>query len=456
VGEDGVLNINILQGVLTTGSYDLKALWEKNGGRTLMSSTRSNIFGITEAEANLSYETINVVSYVENYGRDGLSAYELAVMRGLSRGLSEVEWLQSFSSGGEGMSAVFDQDMPIGGTMLGSELLNIVEENPTHEFLQFLSEDKKYIRSGTPFQALFKALLYKAVEAEQPENVSHSEGVVNHNIGNLTISNLGNPSVGDEVAFTVIYSSKNPTITESAIEGMEYGYSKNAELTDKLEDDACYSGHTVERSSEMPSIEVTHNGTVLSKGVDGKYKFTALDGNNTIVARTTEHPYSVQFPAISAWPLDSEGNIAKEYVDGVHIAEIIVDTLGGTEITKEASVTAVVPSYVVYDGVYTMLSTNGTPNNEKNADGSAKYFTINLPYGVAPGDPVDALIPLGSNINSVKAYMFDTNEGYKPTTPEWVIEAENETYNGYTYNRYRCTNYDSMPAAQYFITINTN
>jgi hypothetical protein len=93
-----ILEMTIPENTLAYGAYDLKAIWKKNDGRTLMMSMRSNIFGIAaDEEAPVRYEEIRVVSYVESYGRDGLSAYELAVMRGVISGISEVKWLEAMS-----------------------------------------------------------------------------------------------------------------------------------------------------------------------------------------------------------------------------------------------------------------------------------------------------------------------------------------------------------------------
>lgn len=94
------LEIDIEPNMLDMGSYDLKAIWEKNGARNTLTSVRSGVFSITDnaREARVKEEVINIVSYVESYGRDGMSSYETAVMRGVSEGISsEVEWVRSVS-----------------------------------------------------------------------------------------------------------------------------------------------------------------------------------------------------------------------------------------------------------------------------------------------------------------------------------------------------------------------
>ena len=90
-----VLEIDIPAGKLIEGAYDIKAIWEKNGGRNILTSSRCGIFGITDSteEAPVKDEEIKIASFVESYGRDGMSAYEIAVMRGITE-LSEKDWLQ--------------------------------------------------------------------------------------------------------------------------------------------------------------------------------------------------------------------------------------------------------------------------------------------------------------------------------------------------------------------------
>ena len=91
-----VLKMTISEGKLGVGAYGIKAVWTKNDGRDLLTSMRSGVFGITDsdAEASATDEEIRLVSSVESYGRDGMSAFETAVMRNLNNGISsEVEWV---------------------------------------------------------------------------------------------------------------------------------------------------------------------------------------------------------------------------------------------------------------------------------------------------------------------------------------------------------------------------
>jgi len=91
-----VLKMTISAGTLGVGAYGIKAVWTKNEGRDLLTSMRSGVFGITDsdAEASVVDEEIRLVSSVESYGRDGMSAFETAVMRNLNNGISsEVEWV---------------------------------------------------------------------------------------------------------------------------------------------------------------------------------------------------------------------------------------------------------------------------------------------------------------------------------------------------------------------------
>lgn len=96
-----VLELNIDAGRLGVGAYDLKAIWKKNEGRDVLTSMRSGIFGITDNrdEAPIQDEEVRIVSYVDSYGRDGMSAYETAVFRGLNDGsISEKEWIEGLEA----------------------------------------------------------------------------------------------------------------------------------------------------------------------------------------------------------------------------------------------------------------------------------------------------------------------------------------------------------------------
>ena len=94
---------------LPPGEYGVKAIWVKDGtgGRCLNELLACNkrcvsevfsIFGISDspyADANTRGSvTIRIRSAVATYGYDGLSAYERAVMLGLTN-MSEREWLIS-------------------------------------------------------------------------------------------------------------------------------------------------------------------------------------------------------------------------------------------------------------------------------------------------------------------------------------------------------------------------
>lgn len=314
-----VLEIYIPQGSLTTGAYDLKAIWEKNGGRTLMSSTRSNIFGITEAEeANPKDEVIQIVSYVESYGRDGLSAFEIAVMRGMNRGYnSEKDWLNMlYASGGEGGggAAILGTEITIGGTALGDDLLNREDELEGH-----LKGNK--LDSETPLNLLFKALLYKAKEVLMPD-VKMEEGGIEMPKGNITLS--FSPESGarpkDKVTVAVTYNpptDEEINRTPSHIYGMEWGYAEKEDGSGKHEGE-----NDKEIFSKLPDVgERTENGVVSIK-VNGSdmfrerenvYTFNPVaDSNNSIVVEYDAGRVHYTIEEIHVWPLNSAGNVYSE------------------------------------------------------------------------------------------------------------------------------------------------
>lgn len=101
--DRGTLMIDIPEG-LEPGLYSLEAIWVKNAGhpgrhdRDLCRSMKQDLFAITEFEeeaTNLPEGTVvlRAKSSTATYGYDGLSSYELAVLRGEWNG-TEGEWLK--------------------------------------------------------------------------------------------------------------------------------------------------------------------------------------------------------------------------------------------------------------------------------------------------------------------------------------------------------------------------
>ena len=101
--ERGTLMIDIPEG-LEPGLYSLEAIWVKNAGHPgrhdcdLCRSMKQDLFAITEFEeeaTNLPEGTVvlKAKSSTATYGYDGLSSYELAVLRGEWNG-TEGEWLK--------------------------------------------------------------------------------------------------------------------------------------------------------------------------------------------------------------------------------------------------------------------------------------------------------------------------------------------------------------------------
>ncbi len=115
--EDGTLKMELPQG-LPEGSYDIEAIWTKNHDRpfdnySISRTRKDDLFSITEYEEEATTVgdgavVLKVRSSVATYGYDGLSAYEIAVLRGDFYG-TEGEWLELImKNGGTGGDGVFD------------------------------------------------------------------------------------------------------------------------------------------------------------------------------------------------------------------------------------------------------------------------------------------------------------------------------------------------------------
>lgn len=99
--KDGILKMEIPQG-LPEGTYSIEAIWIKNRGipdnRNICKSRKDNLFSITEFEREATnigegVVVLKVKTSTATYGYDGLSSYELAVLRGDWNG-TEGEWLK--------------------------------------------------------------------------------------------------------------------------------------------------------------------------------------------------------------------------------------------------------------------------------------------------------------------------------------------------------------------------
>lgn len=333
--EGGVLTMTIAQGSLASGSYDLKAIWEINGGRTLMSSTRSNIFGITENEAPERTEVINIVSYVESYGRDGLSAFEIAVLRDLHRGCtSEAEWIESLYVGGEGGGSgicTLGIAIPIGGTELGDELLDNEEVKP------YVSNNT--LIKDTPLNVLFKALLYRAVEIQVPENVETHDGFVTVADGQLVITTseyIGKRPNGYVEVYIDYRNDNQPVGTPHSVTGLEYGYATDAAGLNKVvgEDSSEAIGEDPEilpRSGNSVTLVTVDNGAAVTFE-NGAYRFSPKVGNNIIRVEYNQGAIRYTIEELHVWPLNSAENVYSE--DGVKLdavdAEIECKVINGS------------------------------------------------------------------------------------------------------------------------------
>lgn len=82
---------------LPPGVYGVKALWCKDWFKRSKSEVEK-VFAITDVEGDATPVdgasfTIHIKSYVASYGYDGLSAYELALLKGVTTAATEEEWL---------------------------------------------------------------------------------------------------------------------------------------------------------------------------------------------------------------------------------------------------------------------------------------------------------------------------------------------------------------------------
>lgn len=112
VGGYNEIHLSVESSTLSTGVYDLKAVWVKNknsipdvvNNQFMSVSRRGGVFSVTDNPGETTPipvdGAIKLMSYVESYGRDGMSAYEIAVFRGLDFEGSEKEWIENIVSGG--------------------------------------------------------------------------------------------------------------------------------------------------------------------------------------------------------------------------------------------------------------------------------------------------------------------------------------------------------------------
>ncbi len=98
--DAGTLTLQIPEG-LATGVYSLLAIWTKNEGRSLQRAIADDVLAVSEfaneatnGDGTTDATPLNVKSSAGTFGYDGLSAYELAVLKGMTV-KSEDEWVRS-------------------------------------------------------------------------------------------------------------------------------------------------------------------------------------------------------------------------------------------------------------------------------------------------------------------------------------------------------------------------
>lgn len=98
------LRMTIPTGYISTGVYDLKVIWLKDAMKDKPVyrnvSVKREVFALTDEASEVTYDgdTIKIATGVESCGRDGLSAYEIAVFRGFAKESSEKEWVESLDN----------------------------------------------------------------------------------------------------------------------------------------------------------------------------------------------------------------------------------------------------------------------------------------------------------------------------------------------------------------------
>ncbi len=103
-GRDGRLLVTAPSG-LPEGVYDLEGIWMKNGGRSVCRCRYPKAFGVTQTASAATHQSgattdpvLSLRSSAATYGYDGLSAYELAVVKGKTT-LSEDDWIDGYVAG---------------------------------------------------------------------------------------------------------------------------------------------------------------------------------------------------------------------------------------------------------------------------------------------------------------------------------------------------------------------
>lgn len=90
------LSINVSTAGLSTGVYDIKVIWliDKVMRDYRNVSVKRGVFALTDVGSEVNYDgdSIKIASGVDGFGRDGMSAYEIAVFRGVTD--DEVTWVK--------------------------------------------------------------------------------------------------------------------------------------------------------------------------------------------------------------------------------------------------------------------------------------------------------------------------------------------------------------------------
>ena len=293
-----VLKVEVDASMLCTGVYDVKAVWEKNDGRNIMKSARTGVFAITdnieEVDEIKSEEVIRIVSYVESIGRDGLSAYEIAVIRGLNNGLSENDWV-----GNE------------------AERIKAEQERASAEITRNANETARTNEEGRR-QSRFNAFMEDSIEEFDAAQENRSTDFIS-------------AQTGRETAFTEKiqdFEDRFKKAEANRNNGEETRNTNYAEAEDKRDND--YATAEANRDKKYGQAEATRNSTIDSKLSDIELVFKdAEDARKTIFndnedSRQTNEQYRIQ----------AEGKREKDFQDNEQRRE---QTFQDNEVARQSN-----------------------------------------------------------------------------------------------------------------------
>lgn len=300
---------------LPEGVYHLELVWYKNENtiealRAVQRTRKTCVFAIDSAiSVQGSKATLRLETVASTYGYDGLSAYEIAVLRGKTS-LSEEEWLDAASKGTAALDTLesYDKNVALSANK-GRELAERLQAQQTQ--YQDLSAELNNVRDSLDgklaalianapeeLNTLKEVADYIAEDMEQRRTMQNSIASLLWGSATFAVTGGGVKHVGTNVPITItatftsaelipesiVITDKTGTEVQTVNNSKTASYSGN--LNDKVAGDYAFNGKATIGSNVKTAKTIFQLRNKIYCGMGKSYTEVAKD-DNALTPKTT-------------------------------------------------------------------------------------------------------------------------------------------------------------------------